>query len=48
MTPSWFGCSGWLTAPADDEVRTCFGSQPVGVRGLENRVGVLETRRIAK
>jgi thiosulfate/3-mercaptopyruvate sulfurtransferase len=45
---SWLGYSSWLTAPADDEVWTNFGSLPVTVRGLENRFGELEKQRVAR
>ncbi len=45
---SWLGYSSWLTAPAEDEVWTNFGSLPVAVRGLENRFGELEKQRAAK
>jgi thiosulfate/3-mercaptopyruvate sulfurtransferase len=45
---SWLGYSSWLTAPAEDEVWTNFGSLPVAVRGLENRFGELERQRAAK
>ena len=39
---SWLGYSSWLSAPADDEVWTNFGSLPTAVKGLENRFGELE------
>lgn len=39
---SWLGYSSWLSAPADDEVWTNFGSLPSTVKGLENRFGELE------
>jgi thiosulfate/3-mercaptopyruvate sulfurtransferase len=45
---SWLGYSSWLTAPAEDEVWTNFGSLPVTVRGLENRFGELEKQRAAR
>ena len=45
---SWLGYSSWLTAPAEDEVWTNFGSLPLTVRGLENRFGELEKQRVAK
>lgn len=45
---SWLGYSSWLTAPAEDEVWTNFGSLPVTVRGLENRFGELEKQRTAR
>lgn len=39
--PSWLGYSSWLSAPADDEVWTNFGSLLTQVKGLENRYGEL-------
>lgn len=45
---SWLGYSSWLSAPADDEVWTNFGSLPSAVRGLENRFGELERQRAAR
>jgi thiosulfate/3-mercaptopyruvate sulfurtransferase len=39
---SWLGYSSWLSAPADDEVWTNFGSLPTTIKGLENRFGELE------
>ena len=39
---SWLGYSSWLSAPADDEVWTNFGSLPATIKGLENRFGELE------
>ncbi len=33
---SWLGYSSWLSAPADDEVWTNFGSLPTTIKGLEN------------
>ena len=45
---SWLGYSSWLTAPAEDEVWTNFGSLPLTVRGLENRFGELEKQRVDK
>jgi thiosulfate/3-mercaptopyruvate sulfurtransferase len=39
---SWLGYSSWLSAPAEDEVWTNFGSLPTAVKGLENRFGELE------
>jgi thiosulfate/3-mercaptopyruvate sulfurtransferase len=45
---SWLGYSSWLSAPAEDEVWTNFGSLPVTVRGLENRFGELEKQRGAR
>jgi len=32
---SWLGYSSWLSAPADDEVWTNFGSLPTTIKGLE-------------
>lgn len=43
---SWLGYSSWLSAPAEDEVWTNFGSLPSAVKTLENRFGELE--RVAK
>jgi thiosulfate/3-mercaptopyruvate sulfurtransferase len=45
---SWLGYASWLSAPADDEVWTNFGSLPAAIRGLENRFGELEKQRAAK
>lgn len=45
---SWLGYSSWLTAPAEDEVWTNFGSLPSALRGLENRFGELERARSGK
>jgi thiosulfate/3-mercaptopyruvate sulfurtransferase len=39
---SWLGYSSWLSAPAEDEVWTNFGSLPATIKGLENRFGELE------
>jgi thiosulfate/3-mercaptopyruvate sulfurtransferase len=39
---SWLGYSSWLSAPAEDEVWTNFGSLPAAVKGLENRFGEME------
>ena len=39
---SWLGYSSWLSAPAEDEVWTNFGSLPTAIKGLENRFGELE------
>ncbi len=39
---SWLGYASWLSAPADDEVWTNFGSLPNAVKVLENRFGELE------
>ncbi|HQR22601.1 MAG TPA: rhodanese-like domain-containing protein [Burkholderiaceae bacterium] len=39
---SWLGYSSWLSAPAEDEVWTNFGSLPATLKGLENRFGELE------
>lgn len=44
---SWLGYSSWLSAPAEDEVWTNFGSLPTAVKGLENRFGEME-RAVAK
>lgn len=45
---SWLGYASWLSAPAEDEVWTNFGSLPIAVRGLENRFGELEKQRATK
>ena len=45
---SWLGYSSWLTAPAEDEVWTNFGSLPFAMRAIENRFGELEKQRAAK
>ena len=45
---SWLGYSSWLTAPAEDEVWTNFGSLLSAIRGLENRFGELERQTSAK
>jgi thiosulfate/3-mercaptopyruvate sulfurtransferase len=45
---SWLGYASWLSAPAEDEVWTNFGSLPPAVRGLENRFGELEKQRPAR
>lgn len=45
---SWLGYSSWLTAPAEDEVWTNFGSLPFALRAIENRFGELEKQRAAK
>jgi thiosulfate/3-mercaptopyruvate sulfurtransferase len=45
---SWLGYSSWLSAPAEDEVWTNFGSLPTAVKGLENRFGELERQSAAK
>ena len=42
---SWLGYSSWLSAPAEDEVWTNFGSLLTAVKGLENRFGELEKQR---
>jgi len=42
---SWLGYASWLSAPAEDEIWTNFGSLPSAVRGLENRFGELERQR---
>ena len=39
---SWLGYSSCLTAPAEDEVWTNFGSLPATIKGLENRFGEIE------
>lgn len=39
---SWLGYSSWLSAPAEDEVWTNFGSLPATIKALENRFGELE------
>lgn len=38
---SWLGYASWLSAPAEDEVWTNFGSLPAAMRSLENRFGEL-------
>lgn len=45
---SWLGYSSWLSAPAEDEVWTNFGSLPTAMKGLENRFGELERQTTAK
>jgi thiosulfate/3-mercaptopyruvate sulfurtransferase len=45
---SWLGFSSWLSAPAEDEVWTNFGSLPATIKGLENRFGELERQATAK
>jgi thiosulfate/3-mercaptopyruvate sulfurtransferase len=45
---SWLGYSSWLSAPAEDEVWTNFGSLPMAVKGLENRFGELEKQSATK
>lgn len=45
---SWLGYSSWLTAPAEDEVWTNFGSLLSAMKGLENRFGELERQAGAK
>jgi thiosulfate/3-mercaptopyruvate sulfurtransferase len=45
---SWLGYSSWLTAPAEDEVWTNFGSLPAAMRAIENRFGELEKQRGAR
>ena len=45
---SWLGYSSWLSAPADDEVWTNFGSLPAAIKGLENRFGELERQATAR
>lgn len=45
---SWLGYSSWLTAPAEDEVWTNFGSLPFAMRAIENRFGELEKQRAAR
>ena len=45
---SWLGYASWLSAPAEDEVWTNFGSLPATLRGLENRFGELEKQRASK
>ena len=45
---SWLGYSSWLSAPADDEVWTNFGSLLSAMKGLENRFGELERQAGAK
>ena len=45
---SWLGYSSWLTAPAEDEVWTNFGSLPFTMRAIENRFGELEKQRAAR
>jgi thiosulfate/3-mercaptopyruvate sulfurtransferase len=45
---SWLGYASWLSAPAEDEVWTNFGSLPAAIRGLENRFGELERQATAK
>lgn len=45
---SWLGYASWLSAPAEDEVWTNFGSLPASVRGLENRFGELEKRQSSR
>ena len=45
---SWLGYSSWLTAPAEDEVWTNFGSLPAAMRAIENRFGELERQRVAR
>ena len=45
---SWLGYSSWLTAPAEDEVWTNFGSLLSAIKGLENRFGELERQTTAR
>lgn len=45
---SWLGYASWLSAPAEDEVWTNFGSLPTAIRSLENRFGELEKARGAR
>jgi thiosulfate/3-mercaptopyruvate sulfurtransferase len=45
---SWLGYASWLSAPAEDEVWTNFGSLPAAMRSLENRFGELERARGAR
>jgi thiosulfate/3-mercaptopyruvate sulfurtransferase len=45
---SWLGYSSWLTAPAEDEIWTNFGSLPAAMRAIENRFGELERQRVAR
>jgi thiosulfate/3-mercaptopyruvate sulfurtransferase len=45
---SWLGYSSWLSAPAEDEVWTNFGSLPAAIRTMENRFGELEKQRAAR
>lgn len=45
---SWLGYSSWLTAPAEDEIWTNFGSLPAAIRAIENRFGELEKQRAAR
>jgi len=45
---SWLGYSSWLTAPAESEVWTNFGSLPAAMRAIENRFGELEKQRAAR
>jgi thiosulfate/3-mercaptopyruvate sulfurtransferase len=45
---SWLGYSSWLSAPAEDEIWTNFGSLPAAMRAIENRFGELERQRAAK
>jgi thiosulfate/3-mercaptopyruvate sulfurtransferase len=45
---SWLGYSSWLSAPADDEVWTNFGSLLTSLKGLEDRFGELERQAAGK
>ena len=45
---SWLGYSSWLTAPAEDEIWTNFGSLPAAMRAIENRFGELEKQQAAR
>jgi thiosulfate/3-mercaptopyruvate sulfurtransferase len=45
---SWLGYASWLSAPAEDEVWTNFGSLPAAIKGLENRFGELERQATAR
>jgi len=45
---SWLGYSSWLSAPAEDEIWTNFGSLPAAMRSIENRFGELEKQRAAR
>lgn len=45
---SWLGYSSWLSAPAEDEIWTNFGSLPAAMRAIENRFGELEKQRTAR
>jgi len=45
---SWLGYSSWLSAPAEDEIWTNFGSLPAAMRAIENRFGELEKQRATR